>query len=119
MGHEAEQIDRELIPAADEVAERLLALGPREDQAPIDEAEFGEGGFGALGLEAEHAVDHGGELRRGHEPTKVAAHAPGGGLPADLAARGVIEAHGGRLWLESKPDQGARFVLTLPAGAGR
>ena len=44
---------------------------------------------------------------------------PGGSAIALFVARGVIEAHGGRLWLEPKPDQGARFVLTLPAGAGR
>lgn len=40
---------------------------------------------------------------------------PGNSAIALFVARGVIEAHGGRLWLESKPGQGARFVLTLPA----
>ncbi len=31
-------------------------------------------------------------------------------------ARQVVEAHGGRLWVESKPGQGASFVVTLPVG---
>jgi two-component system sensor histidine kinase KdpD len=29
-------------------------------------------------------------------------------------ARGLIEAHGGRIWAENRPDGGARFVFTLP-----
>jgi signal transduction histidine kinase len=32
-----------------------------------------------------------------------------------FVARGVIEAHGGRIWVEGAPDAN-RFVLTLPAG---
>ncbi len=39
---------------------------------------------------------------------------PGGlgmGLPI---SRGIVEAHGGRLWAESAPGRGARFHFTLP-----
>jgi two-component system sensor histidine kinase KdpD len=39
--------------------------------------------------------------------------APGTGLGLTIA-RGFVEAHGGRLWLEDAPGHGARFVFTLP-----
>jgi signal transduction histidine kinase len=34
---------------------------------------------------------------------------------APYVARGVIEAHGGRIWIEGEPGRGSRFVITLPA----
>jgi two-component system sensor histidine kinase KdpD len=37
----------------------------------------------------------------------------GAGLGLAIA-KGFAEANGGRLWLESRPDQGASFVLGLP-----
>ncbi len=43
--------------------------------------------------------------------------APGTGLGLTIA-RGFVEAHGGRLWLEDEPGAGARFVFTLPLQAG-
>ena len=37
-------------------------------------------------------------------------------VPARLAiAKGFTEANGGRIWAESRPGQGATFVLALPA----
>ena len=40
----------------------------------------------------------------------------GAGLGLAIA-RGLVEAHGGRIWAESRSGQGSRFTFTLPAAA--
>ena len=71
-------------------------------------------------------IDHGpgiapAERERIFEPFHRGGRAgdsPGAGLGLAIA-RGFAEANGGRLWVESRFDQGATFVLALPAAPAR
>jgi PAS domain S-box-containing protein len=47
--------------------------------------------------------------------TRLKAEGMPGGLGVGLAfCRLAVTGHGGRIWVESQPGQGARFILTLP-----
>jgi signal transduction histidine kinase len=96
---------------------------PRGGAVSVHAARVGDGGRDALRIVVE---DGGPEIAREDRATLFSLPAaPSPGAPrrprtmtpaiALFVARGVVEAHGGELDLESEPGQGARFVLTLPA----
>jgi signal transduction histidine kinase len=51
---------------------------------------------------------------RGAPPRRARYRATQGSGLALFVARGVIEVHGGRVWVESEPGRGSTFFFTLP-----
>jgi signal transduction histidine kinase len=47
--------------------------------------------------------------------TRLKGQETSGGLGVGLAfCRLAVQGHGGKIWVESKPDHGSRFILNLP-----
>jgi signal transduction histidine kinase len=42
------------------------------------------------------------------------ARAPGGARLGLFIAKGIVEAHGGRIWVETQLGRGATFYFTVP-----
>jgi signal transduction histidine kinase len=51
------------------------------------------------------------------DPYEQAHHGRGGSGVGLTVVRTLVEAHGGRVWVESEEGRGSRFTFTLPAGA--
>jgi two-component system sensor histidine kinase KdpD len=54
----------------------------------------------------------------GHGDGAFSQRPPGTGVGLAVA-RGLVEAHGGRIWAENRPDGGACFSFSLPLHAPR
>ena len=63
------------------------------------------------GIPKEHLVDIFSPYWQAKRAERLGA---GLGLPI---AKGIVEAHGGRIWVESEPGQGTDFYFTLPVDA--
>ncbi len=108
-----EVLEQVLLSLLSNAAEAVPAGRPGRDRAPLRAAR------------RRHPPHHL-RRRRGHEPqvlerafepfftTKPAGQGNGLGLPI---SRGIVEVHGGALWLESAPARGTVAVLVLPESA--
>ena len=108
---DARQIERVLV----NLLENALKYSPEDEPVRVQVDAHAE-------LEVlVRVVDHGPGHRavdreRIFEPfQRGAGDGRGAGLGLAIA-RGFAEANGGRVWAESRPGQGATFVLALPAG---
>ncbi len=72
--------------------------------------EVADTGEGIAAEDLPHIFD---DFYRGEKSRSRATGGAGLGL---AIARGIVAAHGGRIWAESKPEHGTKIRFTLPAG---
>lgn len=82
----------------------LLRAERREGEALISVRDTGEG-------ISENALPH--IFERYWQPEQTRHQGAGLGLSI---VKGIVEAHGGRIWVESRPGTGTTFFFTLPEG---
>jgi signal transduction histidine kinase len=81
----------------------IVGAAPRAGEVVFWVADTGNG---IPPADLEHVFDRFWQARSG------ARRGAGLGLPI---AKGIVEAHGGRIWVESTPGRGATFFFTIPA----
>jgi signal transduction histidine kinase len=90
-------------PEGGEIIVELRRAGPNLAQVSVRDH-----GIGLATAEQERVFDRFYQVESGERATGL-----GLGL---YISREIVERHGGRIWVESPPDGGARFVVELPVG---
>lgn len=111
---EGDQLQLELV--MDNLLNNALKYSPEGKAIRVELRESGK--------EVEvRVVDQGVGIRDEHLPKlfgkfyrvegEIGRRAPGSGLGLYIC-RNIVEAHGGRIWVDSKPGEGSTFVFVLP-----
>jgi PAS domain S-box-containing protein len=92
-----------------EGSEILISAEPAGDQVIVSVTDHGQGIASEL---------MGKLFDRFYQAQRIAdGHKGGTGLGLTIC-KGIVEAHGGRIWVESKLGEGSKFSFTLPAARG-
>jgi signal transduction histidine kinase len=86
----------------------VRALYAEDDGRPAHIVEVGDDG---IGIAPEHQQLIFDEFAQVDSSASRQHHGTGLGL---TIARRLVELHGGRMWVESKPGEGSRFIFTIP-----
>jgi two-component system, OmpR family, sensor histidine kinase KdpD len=68
-----------------------------------------DSGLGLAPEQISHLFDR---FYQAHQPVSGKARGTGLGL---AICRGIVESHGGKIWVESQPGKGSRFIFSIPA----
>jgi PAS domain S-box-containing protein len=87
-----------------------IIVGAKPDEHEVVFSVTDTAGAGIAAEDLPHLFDRFWQARRGTH------QGAGLGLPI---ARGIVEAHGGHIWAESKPGSGSTFSFTIPIASSR
>ncbi len=120
-GHEMVLADGERsLQVLNELVSNAIKFSPPETVIRLGTEPFGDGevcfsvqdeGRGIAAEKLEHIFDR---FQQGDASDTRALGGTGLGL---ALCRSIVEQHGGRIWAESEPNHGSRFLFTLPAAS--
>jgi signal transduction histidine kinase len=111
--HRLEQVLVQLVSNAVKFSPRGGRVEVTARRAALDELHLSviDSGIGVLPSQYERIFD---EFHQASQPTDQLPAGTGLGLSL---ARGLVEMHGGRIWVTSRPDGGSTFTVAMPASA--